>query len=47
MDHHPEWANVFNRVNIALTTHDAKGVTLLDLELAAAIEELAARLAER
>ena len=46
MDHHPEWANVFHRVNIALTTHDAKGVTLLDLELAAAIEEVAARFAK-
>ena len=34
MDHHPEWSNVYNRVNIALTTHDAGGITKLDFELA-------------
>ena len=41
MDHHPEWANVYNRVSVALYTHDADGITLSDLELAAALEELA------
>ena len=34
MDHHPEWFNVYNRVEITLSTHDAGGLTALDLELA-------------
>jgi 4a-hydroxytetrahydrobiopterin dehydratase len=34
MDHHPEWFNVYNRVDITLATHDASGVTTLDVELA-------------
>ena len=41
MDHHPEWANVYNRVVIDLTTHDAGGLTDLDFELAAAVSSLA------
>ncbi|HXK21584.1 MAG TPA: 4a-hydroxytetrahydrobiopterin dehydratase [Myxococcota bacterium] len=41
MDHHPEWSNVYARVAIALVTHDAGGVTQLDLELARRINELA------
>lgn len=40
-DHHPEWSNVYNRISIALSTHDAGGVTTLDFELAAVIDELA------
>jgi 4a-hydroxytetrahydrobiopterin dehydratase len=43
MDHHPEWFNVWNTVRVDLTTHDAGGVTKLDVELAAAMEKLAAR----
>ena len=42
VDHHPEFTNVWNRVDFRLTTHDAGGVTDRDGELAAAIERLAA-----
>lgn len=37
-DHHPEWTNVWNRVDVAMTTHDAGGVTAKDVEFAAAID---------
>ena len=40
MDHHPEWFNVYNRVEITLTTHDANGVTALDIELAKTMNKL-------
>ena len=43
MDHHPEWSNVFNKVRVDLTTHDAGGITLLDVKLASSMEELAQR----
>jgi 4a-hydroxytetrahydrobiopterin dehydratase len=39
MNHHPEWSNVYNRVEIDLVTHDAGGITKLDFELARRIEE--------
>ncbi|MDZ7823897.1 MAG: 4a-hydroxytetrahydrobiopterin dehydratase [Ahrensia sp.] len=35
MNHHPEWFNVYNKVDVRLTTHDSGGVTRLDMELAA------------
>jgi len=41
MDHHPEWSNVWNRVTVELSTHDAGGLTALDFELAAAMGRLA------
>jgi 4a-hydroxytetrahydrobiopterin dehydratase len=44
MNHHPEWSNVWNRVSIDLTTHDSGGITAKDVELAAKLESLAARL---
>lgn len=40
--HHPEWTNVYNRVDITLTTHDAGGVTQQDVTLARAIDAIAA-----
>ena len=42
-DHHPEWFNVYNRVEIVLTTLDAGGVTQRDLDLAQAMDAAAAR----
>ena len=41
MNHHPEWSNVYNRVSVTLTTHDAGGLTDLDFELAKKMSELA------
>lgn len=39
-DHHPEWFNAYNRVEIALVTHDADGITDRDLKLAASVNAL-------
>jgi 4a-hydroxytetrahydrobiopterin dehydratase len=41
-DHHPEWSNVWNRVDILLTTHDASGLSLRDVQMAQAIDALLA-----
>lgn len=41
MDHHPEWFNVYNKVDITLTTHDCGGVSERDLKLAAFIDKMA------
>ncbi len=40
MNHHPEWSNVYSKVTIELTTHDKKGLTNLDLQLAKSINLL-------
>jgi 4a-hydroxytetrahydrobiopterin dehydratase len=44
LGHHPEWSNVYNRVVVDLTTHDAGGLTAKDVELAAKLEEIAQKL---
>jgi 4a-hydroxytetrahydrobiopterin dehydratase len=41
MDHHPEWFNVYKTVDVTLSTHDAGGVTELDVKLAEAMDKLA------
>ena len=41
VDHHPDWRNVWSRVDVALTTHDANGITALDVEMAKAMDALA------
>ena len=38
MDHHPEWSNVYNKVDILLTTHDADGLSQRDIDMATAID---------
>jgi 4a-hydroxytetrahydrobiopterin dehydratase len=41
-DHHPEWFNVYNKVDVTLATHDEKGVTQKDIDLATAMDGFAA-----
>jgi 4a-hydroxytetrahydrobiopterin dehydratase len=43
MDHHPEWTNVWNQIDISLTTHTANGVTARDLDLAGKLDAIAGR----
>jgi 4a-hydroxytetrahydrobiopterin dehydratase len=42
LDHHPEWSNVYNRIDVLLATHEANGVTDLDVKLAAFMDSVAA-----
>ncbi len=44
MNHHPEWSNVYNRVIVDLTTHDAGGITQKDVDLAAVLQGIAQKL---
>ena len=44
LDHHPEWSNVYSTVKVELVTHDAKGITVRDVELASVLERIAKRL---
>ena len=44
LNHHPEWFNVYNRVTVDLTTHDAGGITSKDAELAKILDEIATKL---
>jgi len=41
MDHHPEWSNVYGKVEVTLTTHSAQGLTQLDVTLARKMDEIA------
>lgn len=41
MDHHPEWSNVYKTVSVTLSTHEAGGLTVRDIELATAMDRLA------
>ncbi len=41
MDHHPEWSNVYGKVEVTLTTHSAQGVTALDIKMAQKMDEIA------
>ena len=41
MDHHPEWFNVYNKVEVTLSTHDAGGVTQNDIDMATALDSYA------
>lgn len=40
MNHHPDWSNSYNKVNVTLTTHEAKGITQRDFDLASSINQV-------
>lgn len=44
LNHHPEWRNIYNRVDVLLTTHDAGGLTALDITLATLADEIHQRM---
>ena len=44
LDHHPEWSNVYNKVVIDLSTHDARGISVKDIALARLLDNFAGRL---
>lgn len=45
LDHHPEWSNVYNRVRVDLVSHEAGGITMKDISLAAILDQVAQRFA--
>ncbi len=47
MNHHPDWCNSYNKVEVTLATHDAKGLTRRDVELAQRMDQMAAGLTKR
>ena len=47
LNHHPDWSNGYNRVNIALTTYSANGVTKLDFDLANTIDQIEKNFAQK
>jgi 4a-hydroxytetrahydrobiopterin dehydratase len=46
-NHHPEWFNVYNRVEVVLTTHDAEGISMNDIEMAVFMDSIASALANQ
>jgi len=40
MNHHPDWSNSYNKVNVTLTTHEANGITQRDFDLASSIDQI-------
>jgi 4a-hydroxytetrahydrobiopterin dehydratase len=40
LDHHPEWLNIYNKIDVILSTHDNKGITVIDIEMAKIMNEL-------